>query len=73
MARHGDDFLAEGLAEDLDKLDEVMKANFEVKILPGIGDPNHGGEVVEGQHLHRIINGTAKVSAGRQIRSTPSS
>ena len=37
-----------------------MKANFEVKILPRIGDPSHGGEVAEGQHLHRIIKWDSK-------------
>lgn len=55
VACHGDDFIAEGLAEDLDRLDKVMKEKFEVKILPRIGDPIHGGEVPEGTHLHRII------------------
>jgi len=32
-----------------------MKEKFEVKILPRIVDPDHGGEVSEGTHLHRII------------------
>ena len=34
LSCHGDDFLAEGEAQDLDKLDEVMLANFETKVLP---------------------------------------
>ena len=60
MACHGDDFLAEGLASDLDRLDELMKSKFEVKILPRIGDPEFGGEVSDGSHLHRIIRWSAK-------------
>ena len=55
VACHGDDFLAEGLLRDLDRLDELMKASFEVKVLPRIGDPIHAGEVSEGSHLNRII------------------
>ena len=55
VACHGDDFLAEGLPHDLDRLDELMKASFEVKVLPRIGDPSYGGEVSEGSHLNRII------------------
>ena len=74
MACHGDDFLAEGLAEDLDKLDEVMKANFEVKILPRIGDPNHGGEVAEGQHLQDHQMGQQRFQlAGRSEVCHPTS
>ena len=38
MSCHGDDFLAEGPAEGLDRLDEVMREGFEVKVLPRIGD-----------------------------------
>ena len=55
VACHGDDFLAEGLPRDLDRLDWLMKASFEVKGHPRIGDPIHGGEVSEGSHLNRII------------------
>ena len=55
IACHGDDFLAEGLSEDLGHLDELTKEKFEVKILPRIGDPDHGGEVSAGTHLYRII------------------
>ena len=43
IACHGDDFLAECLSEGLDRLDELMKEKFEVKILSRIGDPDHGG------------------------------
>ncbi|CAK9021690.1 Retrovirus-related Pol polyprotein from transposon TNT 1-94 [Includes: Protease [Durusdinium trenchii] len=32
-----------------------MRTTFEVKVLPRIGDPEHGGEVQEGTHLHRVI------------------
>ena len=39
MSCHGDDFQAEGPAEGLDRLDEVMREGFEVKVLPRIGDP----------------------------------
>ena len=59
LACHCDDFLAEGLSQDLDKLDDLMKEKFEVKVLPRIGDPEHGGEASEGAHLHRIIKWTS--------------
>ena len=55
VACHGDDFIAEGLARDFDKLNEFMRTTFGVKVLPRIGDPEHGGEVQEGTHLHRVI------------------
>ena len=32
MACHGDDFIPEGTAADLDRLDEIMKRHFEVKV-----------------------------------------
>ena len=60
VACHGDDFLAEGLCDDLKRLDEVMRKHFEVKVLPRIGDPSYGGEVQEGTHLHRIIRALPK-------------
>ena len=56
LSCHGDDFLAEGEAQDLDKLDEVMLANFETKVLPRLGDPESGGEVTSGKHLGRTIS-----------------
>jgi hypothetical protein len=31
-----------------------MKEKFQLKILPRIGDPDHGGEVSEGTRFHRI-------------------
>ena len=55
MSCHGDDFLAEGPAEGLDRLDEVMREGFEVKVLPRIGDPTYGGETTSSEHLHRLI------------------
>ena len=55
MSCHGDDFLAEGPAEGLDRLNEVMREGFEAKGLPRIGDPAHGGETTSGEHLHRLI------------------
>ena len=58
MSCHGDDFLAEGRAEDLDKLDEFMLQHFEIKVLPRIGNPEHGGQCLEGDHLRRAIRWT---------------
>ena len=55
LSCHGDDFLAEGEGADLDKLDELMKQHFEVKILDRIGPAEYGGQVAEGLHLHRRI------------------
>lgn len=55
MSFHGDNFLAEGPAEGLDRLDEAMREGFEVKVLPRIGDPTCGGETTSGEHLHRLI------------------
>ena len=55
MSCHGDDFLAEGPAEGLYRLDEVMREGFEVKVLPRIGDPTYGGETTSSEHLHRLI------------------
>ena len=40
MSFHGDNFLAEGPAEGLDRLDEAM---------------TYGGETTSGEHLHRLI------------------
>ena len=51
LAVHGDDFVAEGVRESLDILDDIMNRHFEVKRLPRIGPPLHGGEVTEGLHL----------------------
>ena len=58
LSCHGDDFLAEGLSSDLDKLDELMVKSFETKVLPRIGPEQWGGEVQEGSHLHRVIKWT---------------
>ena len=58
LSCHGDDFLASGEKEELDALDKLMAENYEVKILPRIGDPRHGGEVTEGRHLGRVIRWT---------------
>ena len=55
---HGDDFLAEGEAKDLDRLDLIMMKHFETKILPRIGPEEFGGEINCGSHLHRIIRWT---------------
>lgn len=57
LSCHGDDFLAEGEAQDLDKVDAMMMRNFEVKILPRIGPEEFGGH---GSHLHRVIRWTGK-------------
>ena len=57
---HGDDFLAEGQASDLDRVDELMVKNFETKVLPRIGDPQFGGQCDSGTHLHRVISWTPK-------------
>ncbi|CAE7207180.1 RE2 [Symbiodinium natans] len=58
LSCHGDDFLASGEREALDMLDKIMEENYEVKVLPRIGDPAHGGEVSEGRHLGRLIKWT---------------
>ncbi|CAE7244466.1 unnamed protein product [Symbiodinium sp. CCMP2592] len=55
LSCHGDDFLASGEATELDRLDEIIMKNYEVKVLPRIGDPNHGGT---GRHLGRVITWT---------------
>ncbi|CAK9031106.1 unnamed protein product [Durusdinium trenchii] len=60
MACHGDDIIAEGTAADLDRLDEIMKRRFEVKVLPRIDDPSYGGAVAEGKRLNRIIQWSDK-------------
>ena len=46
MSCHGDDFLAEGEAKELDLLDEVMLNAFETKVLPRIGPREFGGVCV---------------------------
>lgn len=53
---HGDDFLAVGRADDLRKVDSMMRECYKVKILPKIGPPSFGGEVDSGSHLHRLIS-----------------
>ena len=58
LSCHGDDSLASGEASELNKLDEIMKQNYEVKVLPRIGDPKHGGETESGRHLGRVIKWT---------------
>ena len=55
LSCHGDDFLAEGLAGDLDRLGQLMVENFETKVLPRIGPSAAGGATNKGEHLHRII------------------
>ena len=60
LSCHGDDFLASGERKALDKLDEIMKKNYEVKILPRIGNPLYGGEAKEGKHLGRVIKWTGE-------------
>ena len=52
---HGDDFLASGTKEALDFLDAIMVQEYETKVLPRIGAPEHGGHCREGYHLHRKI------------------
>ena len=58
LSCHGDDFLAEGEAKDLDRLDTIMVKHFETKILLRIGPEEFGGETDHGSHLHRIIRWT---------------
>ncbi|CAE7690744.1 unnamed protein product, partial [Symbiodinium necroappetens] len=58
LSCHGDDVLASGEASELDKMDEIMKQNYEVKVLSRIGDPKHGGETDSGRHLGRVIKWT---------------
>ena len=54
---HGDDFLASGEKPALEFSDRLMLEEYEVKILPKLGPPEHGGECSEGTHFHR--KGTA--------------
>ena len=39
----------------LEFLDCLMLEEYEVKILPKLGPPGHGGECSEGTHLHRKL------------------
>ena len=55
---HGDDFLASGEKQALEFLDRLMLEEYEVKILPKLGPPEHGGECAEGTHLHRKLTWT---------------
>ena len=55
---HGDDFLASGEKQALEFLDRLMLEEYEVKILPKLGPPEHGGECCEGTHLHRKLTWT---------------
>ncbi|CAE6969798.1 unnamed protein product [Symbiodinium sp. CCMP2592] len=55
LSCHGDDFIAEGESDDLDRLDALMMQSFESKILPRIGPEEFGGQTTHGDHLHRII------------------
>lgn len=48
---HGDDFLVEGVPESLDKVDQIMSANFAVKILRRVGP----GASSQGNFLNRSI------------------
>ena len=60
LSCHGDDFLASGESDDLDRLDELMVQAFETKVLPRIGPPEAGGQVAKGDHLRRIISWSEK-------------
>ena len=62
LSCHGDDFLAEGMATDLEKLDALE--NFETKVLLKIGPTDAGGETNAGDHLHRIIRWCKGSQAG---------
>jgi hypothetical protein len=55
---HGDDFLAEGEAASLDRLDDLLSRHFQCKILPRIGPPAYGGQTTVGKHLGRTITWT---------------
>ena len=48
LSCHGDDFLAEDMSSNLDKLDELMLQSFKTKVLPRIGPEQWGGEMQEG-------------------------
>ena len=60
LSVHGDDFVAEGDAPGLDKLDVIMAQNFDVKRLPWIGPSEYGGETTSGQHLGCTISWTSE-------------
>lgn len=53
---HGDDFLAEGKPSSLNKLDEMMRANFTVKVLRRVGP----GASSKGNFLNRSIEWSEK-------------
>jgi hypothetical protein len=69
LSCHGDDFLAEGMATDLEKLDALMVENFETKVLPKIGPADAGGET---SHLHRIIKWREGSQEGFTCEADPS-
>ena len=71
LSCHGDDFLAEGLAGDLEKLDSLMVENFETKVLPKIGPADAGGETDSGEHLHRVIKWHDGSQAGFTWKADP--
>eukprot|EP00974_Lingulodinium_polyedra_P057700 5555202-Lingulodinium_polyedra.AAC.1 len=50
-ACHGDDFIAEGLDEDHDALEIVLRANFETKAMGRIGE----GGSASGTYLKRVV------------------
>ena len=60
LSVHGDDFVAEGEAPGLDKLDATMARYFDVKRLPRIGPSEYGGEATSGQHLGCTISWTSE-------------
>ena len=51
VAIHGDDFLAEGTAESLNVLDQLLLASMDVKVMPRIGP----GAASSGRYLKRVI------------------
>ena len=52
-AIHGDDIIAEGEPEDLDRLDEVLKPLVVVKVLDRIGPMGSGARTVS-EEAHRV-------------------
>lgn len=74
MSCHRDDFLAEGPAEGLDRLDEVMREGFEAKGLPQ--DWRSGSQ--SRNHLRRTLTSSDHLVAGcvhlasrSKVRKTP--
>ena len=55
---HGDDFIAGGESDDLDRLDALMMQSVETKVLPRIGPEEFGGQEADPTYSRQIAGGT---------------